>query len=467
MIVSERQAKWQFSIQKVGIAWGFCMIVSSFNRIAIADLGLPAMLMSFVIGIYTLFGPLQPVIGRITDAFPIFGYRRMPYLLLGTLIGGCAFPFFPGILQEIVDGSTVAYFKCLAAFSAFGLCIAMQANTFLDLLNDVTTAEMRSRVTTTTWTWQALAMAGWAWVFGMAMPQFSFEAMQSLYNWSPVVMVGLTFLGVWKLETPLNEEQLQALKNKPPKPVSLTQPIKESLSIITYSPSAAFFFMFIIFSLLSVFLQDILQEVWAKDLFAMSAGESTIFQSMYNGLNTVGMAICGIFVGVLAKKRMQKSGSKNERTLPEALAKKILGYGTALVAITFICLAVAAYAKDLRAFYVFYVLSAVSLGLFIFPAISYMVDMTVKGQESKYLGLWSLAQVIGLFLSFTISGTVYQTFIQSGLLEPNVAFAFIFVLQAMMAILCYLSIRPVSIAGLHNEARGAVRGDENEVMGVR
>ena len=461
MIVSERQAKWQFSIQKIGIAWGFCMIVSSFNRVAIADLGLPAMLISFVIGIYTLFGPLQPVIGRVTDAFPIFGYRRMPYLLLGTLIGGCAFPFFPDILQEIVNGSTIAYLKCLAAFCAFGLCIAMQANTFLDLLNDVTTAEMRSRVTTTTWTWQALAMAGWAWVFGMAMPQFSFEAMQTLYNWSPVVMVGLTFLGVWKLETPLTKAQIKELKNNPPKPVALTQPIRESLSIVTYSPSAAFFFLFIIFSLLSVFLQDILQEVWAKDLFAMSAGESTIFQSMYNGLNTVGLAACGIFVAVLAKKRRQESRNENERTLPEALAKKILAFGTALVVTTFVCLAWAAYAKSLSAFYVFYVLSALSLGLFIFPAISYMVDMTVEGQESKCLGLWSLAQVIGLFLSFTISGTIYQTLIQSGLLAPNIAFAMIFLLQAMMAVLCYLAIRPVSIAGLHTEARGAVTGERN------
>ena len=453
MIVSERQAKWQFSIQKVAIAWGFCMIIASFNRIAIADLGLPAMLMSFVIGIYTLFGPLQPVVGRIANAFPVFGYRRMPYLLLGTLIGGCAFPFFPGILEEIVAGSTLAYFKCLAAFCAFGLCIAMQANTFLDLLNDVTTAEMRSRVTTTTWTWQSLAMAGWAWVFGMAMPEFSFERMQVLYCWSPIVMVGLTFVGVWKLETPLDKDQLRALKNNPPQPVSVLQPMKESLSIVTYSRCAAFFFMFIVFSLLSVFLQDILQEVWAKDLFAMSAGESTVFQSIYNGLNTVGMAICGIFVAAMAKKRMKKTGNKGERTLPEVLAKRILGVGTVLVTVTFVSLAGAAYSQNLTAFYAFYVLSAVSLGIFVFPAISYMVDMTVEGQESKYLGLWSLAQVIGLFLSFTISGTIYQTLIQSGLLQANVGFALIFVLQALTATLCYLSIRPVSIAGLRGEAR--------------
>jgi BCD family chlorophyll transporter-like MFS transporter len=75
-----------------------------------------------------------------------------------------------------------------------------------------------------------------------------------------------------------------------------------------------------------------------------------------------------------------------------------------MTVVSFLLLAWASYNKDLNLFYVFYFFSAWSIGFTAFPSISFMADMAVTGQESKYLGLWSLAQVIGLFLSFTVSG---------------------------------------------------------------
>ena len=94
MIVSEKQAKLQFTLQKVAIAWSFAMVVSSFNRVAIADLGLSAAVISFVIGVYTLFGPLQPVIGRMCERWPILRYRRTPYMFAGNAPGQPGVPFY-------------------------------------------------------------------------------------------------------------------------------------------------------------------------------------------------------------------------------------------------------------------------------------------------------------------------------------------------------------------------------------
>ena len=82
-----------------------------------------------------------------------------------------------------------------------------------------------------------------------------------------------------------------------------------------------------------------------------------------------------------------------------------------------------------------------------------MADMTVKGKESQYLGLWSLAQVIGLFLSFTVSGALYSGLVETGFLTANKAFMVIFILQAMMVMLCIWIIRPVTIEGLKEEGK--------------
>lgn len=449
MIVGEGRAKLQFALQKIAIAWSFCLVVASFNRVAVVDLGLPAALISLLIGVYTLFGPIQPVIGRMAERWPLFRYRRTPYMILGTLLGSLAFPFMPGVLLEMQAGSALAYGQCLLLFAAFGICIAMQANVFLDLLNDVTTSETRSRVVTVTWTVQALAMAGWAWVFAVLMPEYSPAAMQRMYCLSPLVMVGGTILGLWGLETRLSAQQVAEIRRDPPKPVRLLEPMKESMAVLAYNRHAALFFVFIVFSLLSVFLQDMLQEIWAGDLFGMAAGESTIFQRLYNGLQTVGMAACGIYVGVAAGKRMRAdSGPEAKKTLPLSAGKRLLILGAALSILGFLLLGWAAYTRNLSLFYPFYCFSAFSLGLYVFPSISFMADMTVPGQESKYLGLWSLAQAVGLFLSFTVSGGLYSLLVESRWLPANQGFAAIFLLQALMVVLCYLAVRPVTIEGL-------------------
>lgn len=453
MAISENRAKLQFTLQKIGIAWSFCLVVASFNRVAVSDLGLPAAAVALLIGVYTLFGPIQPVIGRMCERWPMLGYRRTPYMLLGTLLGSLAFPFMPGVLLDMQAGSTLAWIQCLLLFCAFGICIAAQANVFLDLLNDVTTEETRSRVVTLTWTVQALSMAFWAWIFALLMPEYSAEGMQRMYNLSPLIMVGFTIVGLWGLETRLTPEQLQNLRDNPPKPVKLLEPMRDSIAVIGYNRDAMLFFLFIILSLLSVFLQDMLQEIWAGDLFGMAAGEATVFQRLYNGLQTVGMAACGIFVGVTAKKRLAASSDPdNEKTLPFALGKKLLLLGATLSVLGFLFLAAAAHAQSLTLFYVCYCFNAFALGLYVFPSISFMADMTVPGEESTYLGLWSLGQVIGLFLSFTVSGALYSALVETGAMAANVAFALIFLLQAVMVVLCYLVVRGVTIEGLQSGA---------------
>ncbi len=466
MVVSENRAKLQFTLQKVAIAWSFAMVVTSFNRVAISELGLSAAIISFIVGVYTLFGPLQPVIGRMCERWPLFRYRRTPYMLLGMLLGGLAFPFMPSMLLSMQAGNPLAYVGCLLLFCAFGICIAMQANVFLDLLNDVTTEVRRSKVVTTVWTAQAFAMAGWAWVFALIMPIYSYERMQFLYCLSPVVMLGIAFLGLVGLETRLEPEEVDEIKRNPPPPVRLLEPMKESLAVLRASRNALAFFVFVVFSLLAMFLQDFLQEIWAADLFNQEAGDATVWQRIYNGMQAVGMAVAGIYTGVSFKKRKaakEAAGEdvSQEKMLPLDVGKRLLTVGVCLTVISFLLLAWASYVRDLNLFYVFYFFSAWAIGFTAFPSISFMADMTVVGQESKYLGLWSLAQVIGLFLSFTVSGCLYSALVETQVLQSNLAFAVIFALQAVMIIICWMSVRRVTIEGLQREAKSLADGDSH------
>ena len=70
--------------------------------------------------------------------------------------------------------------------------------------------------------------------------------------------------------------------------------------------------------------------------------------------------------------------------------------------------------------------------------------------------------MIGLFLSFTVSGVLYSALVESGLLQANVAFAVIFGLQAVMIVACWLAIRNVTVEGLQADATPDVAGVEDD-----
>ena len=89
------------------------------------------------------------------------------------------------------------------------------------------------------------------------------------------------------------------------------------------------------FSLLAMFLQDILQEIWAADLFDQETGDATVWQRIYNGMQCVGMGVAGAFTATQFKKRQSVreaagQATADEKMLPLDQGKRLLALGIAL-----------------------------------------------------------------------------------------------------------------------------------------
>ena len=59
---------------------------SLINRIMVVELGLPVILAGLFLAVPLLVSPVRIWLGHLSDAYPISGRRREPYLILGALL---------------------------------------------------------------------------------------------------------------------------------------------------------------------------------------------------------------------------------------------------------------------------------------------------------------------------------------------------------------------------------------------
>lgn len=435
----------QFTLSKFAIAWMFALVTINFNRVTIVEIGIPAILVTTMIGLYPFFGPLQPIFGQITSRYPVFGYRRSPYLLLGYLLGSLVFPPLPAVMQAIAAGSQLALVAGFALFFLFGAMIALMANTFLDLVAETTTEETRGKVMAITWTGQTAIIVVWAIVFRLLMPDYSPEAMQRLYTITPLVVMVLGVLSVLGLERRLSPAELAAARSSAHTTANTT-PVGESLALLR-NPAARSFFLFVALSFPAIFLQDSLQEVFGSEVLGMRVGETTVFQQLFNGAVTISMALTGVF----GARLLGIAGSTADLSMSDK--KRLNSIGGAATIVALILQALAASLAIGWIFNLAMALLGLCVGIFTFSAITMMADMTVEGQTGRYLGLWSLGQAVGLGLSFLLAGVLHSLLIGSGLLSARGGYAVIFGLEAVAMLFCVLALRGASVEALRSPTR--------------
>lgn len=439
--------KLQFTLSKLGIAWMFALVTINFNRVAIVELGVPAVLVALMIGLYPFFGPFQPLFRRLTQRYRVFGYGASAWLVIGMLAGAMVFPFLPRVAVAIGAGSTAALLIGFVLFFWFGAMIALMANTYLDLIAECVSDENRAGVFAMAWTGQTAIMVVWAFVFRAIMPSFDLAHMQTLYTLTPVIVLVLALASVWKLEQPrkiAHRTDAEAAEgSKSEKETDVLNSLQSSMMLLRGNATAQAFFGYIVFCFLALFTQDLIQEVYAGEVFGLSVGQSVAFQQIFNATVTVGMGLAGAMAG----KRFGKA-------IPIHAKKRIANLGGVVAMIGFAALAIATALGRLGMVYPAFAIVGLGVGGFTFASVTMMSDMTVPGQTQNYLGLWSIAQAIGLGSSFILGGILHGLLVASHVFEMHIGYAVFFGLEGLVMGLCLVLLRPTSAEGLIEGRRG-------------
>jgi len=73
----------QMALYQFGFALVSIFVSGVLNRVMFAELGLPATLIGVLLAIPPLLSPLRLWLGYLSDAYPLWGRRRLPYVLGG------------------------------------------------------------------------------------------------------------------------------------------------------------------------------------------------------------------------------------------------------------------------------------------------------------------------------------------------------------------------------------------------
>ena len=101
----------RLSLFQVSVGMAIVLLIGTLNRVMIVELGVPAWLVALMVSLPLLFAPLRALIGFRSDTHrSVLGWRRVPYIWIGTLLqfGGLAImPFALLVLSGDTHGPVV------------------------------------------------------------------------------------------------------------------------------------------------------------------------------------------------------------------------------------------------------------------------------------------------------------------------------------------------------------------------
>src|SRR6202012_2212917 len=154
------------------------LLVGTLNRVMIVELGVPTWLVAVMISLPLVFAPFRAVVGFRSDTHKsVLGWRRVPYIWIGTLLqfGGLAImPFALIVLSG--DSTGPAWMGDVGAAVAFllvGTGLHPTQTVGLALATDLAPERTHPQVVAAMCVMLLIGMAASALIFGIALAHFS------------------------------------------------------------------------------------------------------------------------------------------------------------------------------------------------------------------------------------------------------------------------------------------------------
>ncbi|NCA69910.1 MAG: MFS transporter [Sphingobacteriia bacterium] len=251
------------------------------NRVMVVELGLPVILAGLFVAIPLLVSPLRVWLGHLSDAYPLFGRRREPYLMLGAVLSGLGAAGAILLVVQQPERASLASVLILAALVLYGVGRNLAGNTFQALLADrFAPGVPRSRAANLYEVVKLIGMVIGAGLVGLALRPYSTERLILVVTLIALAAVVLSILAAWGQE-PRGE----------PHRVAMARARASSFwtrfhTLVWSDPQARRFILVITLTLLGTQMQDVLMEPYAGLVLGMDVAATTQL-TMFWGLGAL------------------------------------------------------------------------------------------------------------------------------------------------------------------------------------
>jgi MFS transporter, BCD family, chlorophyll transporter len=196
----------RLSLFQVSVGLAAALMVGTLNRVMIVELHMAAWLVALMVGLPLLVAPFRAVVGHRSDVHAsVIGWRRVPYVWIGTLLqfGGLAIMPF-ALLVLTGDGQLglawVGHLCAGLAFLLVGAGLQTTQTTGLALATDLASQEARPRVVALMYLMLLLGMVLGGTLCSALLANFSDTLLVQVVQGAALLSVALNLVAVWRQE---------------------------------------------------------------------------------------------------------------------------------------------------------------------------------------------------------------------------------------------------------------------------
>lgn len=427
----------RLSLFQVSTGMAAVLLTGTLNRVMIIELGVSGTLVALMVSLPLIFAPLRALIGFKSDMHKSYlGWRRLPYIFLGTMAQFGGFAIMPFALL-ILSGLTLAdpvigqIFASLA-FVLVGIGMHTTQTAGLALATDLATEETRPRVVALLYVMLLVGMLLSSLVLGWLLMDFSGRRLIGVIQGAAVVTIFLNFIAVWKQEArdpaltapdkvrPAFRTQWKAL---------MAEGRTARLLVATGLGAAAFS------------MQDVLLEPYGAQVLGMTVGTTTLLTALW--------ALGAIGGFALAAQQLAKKAE------PHRLA----GYGGVVGVIAFAMVIMGGGISATPLFCMGVAFIGFGGGLFSVGTLTAAMALARDGQSGLALGAWGAVQATCSGVAIALSGALRDGFtamaqsgaLGAGLNTPATGYGMVYHIEIMLIFAALIAIGPLAKHALQQQ----------------
>ena len=283
----------RLSLCQVSVGIAVALLIGTLNRVMIVELGVPAWVVAAMVSLPLVLAPFRAVVGFRSDTHrSVLGWRRVPYIWIGTLLqfGGLAImPFALILLSGDSHAPPIAgQIAAALAFLLVGAGLHTTQTVGLALATDLAPPESHPRVVAFLCVMLLLGMVGSALAFGVLLADFSEIRLIQVVQGAAAVTLGLNMVALWKQE-PRN-----------PTRTALSQPrpgFREAWRALSQGERAARRLVAVGLGTIAFSMQDVLLEPYGGQVLRLPVSATTALTALLAAGGVAGFAIAAWRLG--------------------------------------------------------------------------------------------------------------------------------------------------------------------------
>jgi BCD family chlorophyll transporter-like MFS transporter len=438
----------RLSLFQVSVGLALVLLNGTLNRVMIVELGIAAWLVAGMVALPILFAPLRALIGFRSDHHrSVLGWRRVPYIWMGTLIQFGGLSILPFALLVLSGRGTyaprlVGEFAAGLAFLMIGAGLHTSQTAGVALATDLAPAKSRPRVVALLYVMLLVGMVGASLSFGALLRSFDYIKLIKIVQGGAVVTMVLNLIALWKQEgrrsQQVTDEELSESADQDSARPSFSASFREFLSggdasrlLIAVGLGGAGFNM-----------QDILLEPYGGEVLKLSVSATTSLTALMAG---------GTLAGLFLAARWLSRGRDSYQLAALGSLIGIVGFSMVIFS---------APLASTPLFCVGTLCIGFGGGWFSVGTLTASMALSTRGQSGLAIGAWGAVQAtvagggiaIGGALRDLLSGLATRGALGPGLVSSSIGYSFVYHLEIALLFGTLVAIGPLVRVGVRLSA---------------